>query len=139
MADQTTTEIRKAWQLLHDWSEANNVKHSHTHVREGILLDRLKAAEEMLERNRWNIDVDGADLIICKGEHEKHVGCDEDRYVPEWKLEASEAKFETLNARYNALKQIHNDFNDGYDNRIEVEVDEFTEDLESAASFFRRL
>ena len=45
----TTTEIRKAWQLLHDWYEANNVKHSHTHVREGILLDRLEAAKAKID------------------------------------------------------------------------------------------
>lgn len=33
-------------------------------------------------RDRWNIEQDGDDLLICFNDHEKHEGCEYVRYVP---------------------------------------------------------
>jgi hypothetical protein len=34
------------------------------------------------DRHRWNIEVDGDDLLVCRGDHEKHDRCSFQRYAP---------------------------------------------------------
>ena len=33
-------------------------------------------------RERWNIEIDGDDLLVCFNDHEKSEGCHYERYVP---------------------------------------------------------
>ena len=33
-------------------------------------------------RERWNIEIDGDDLLVCLNDHEKSEGCHYERYVP---------------------------------------------------------
>jgi hypothetical protein len=44
-------------------------------------LDRMLAENRRLhDTRRWNIKVDGSDLLICTGAHEKYEGCEFYRY-----------------------------------------------------------
>jgi hypothetical protein len=55
-------------------------------------LDQARAVLSCLEENgmvvvphdrhRWNIEVDGDDLLVCRGDHEKHDRCSFQRYAP---------------------------------------------------------
>ena len=33
-------------------------------------------------RERWNIEIDGDDLLVCLNDHERSEGCHYERYVP---------------------------------------------------------
>jgi hypothetical protein len=53
-----------------------------TGYAKGLRDARLEAGEFASIRERWNIDRDGADLLVCFNAHEKSEGCRYERFVP---------------------------------------------------------
>lgn len=49
-----------------------------------------------LGAHRWNIREENGALLICKGDHEKHEGCVEFRYVPSTEADKWKLKYQTL-------------------------------------------
>lgn len=47
-----------------------------------ITISDLRAILERHPNDRWNIEEDGAALLVCRGDHERAAGCSFDRYVP---------------------------------------------------------
>lgn len=47
-----------------------------------ITISDLRAILERHPNDRWNIEEDGAALLVCRGDHERAAGCRFDRYVP---------------------------------------------------------
>jgi hypothetical protein len=48
-----------------------------------ITISDLRSILERHPNDRWNIEEDGAALLVCRGEHAKAAGCSFERYVPE--------------------------------------------------------
>lgn len=56
-------------------------------------VDKLEAQLENIQATRrWNTELEGDDLLVCHGEHERHEGCDWIRYVPKTKYEELQAQ-----------------------------------------------
>ena len=72
------------------------------HKDRTALLSHIRAMEELHMNSRWNIDIDGEDLLICRGDHEKGCPCRYVKYEPEYKLEAAEATITALEAENNS-------------------------------------
>lgn len=76
--------------------EAARILHL-THERDLALAAAKKAEAEALDlkiKRRWNIEVDGDDLLICKDYHDKGQPCEMERYVPAERAEKAEAALE---------------------------------------------
>ena len=80
--------------------EAWRVNSAESAERESALQAQVEELQSEVNdyRNtrRWNIKEDGADLLVCKGDHEKYEGCEHVRYVPESTVEALRADAERL-------------------------------------------
>lgn len=60
------------------------------------LQGEVEAYRDRCARNRWNIDEDGNDLLICRGDHEKGEKCEFERYVPHETVAAVEAEVDRI-------------------------------------------
>jgi hypothetical protein len=62
-------------------------------------VERLgRERAEALRTRRWNIREDNGDLYVCRGEHEKPLGCEERRFVPAAHERMKDAALEALQA-----------------------------------------
>lgn len=64
------TMLRKMWSggEVQQWLDTQALLYTHQQPQHTL--------------NRWNIEQDGDDLLICFNDHEKHEGCEYVRYVP---------------------------------------------------------
>ena len=86
----------------------------HNLIREdrAELLAIVGVLQKQLSRNRWNIEVDGDNLLVCDGEHDKGEGCKYQTYTPTERAEQAESMIAEIGGladerRRDAVDMLH--------------------------------